>query len=144
MPDKSTDAARYELTDAVILAGGQTVPVRRRVGKKIVREQPLVRLVPIAEYPAFFSVLDRDTVLAEFVAAQPEGWGASLTPESINDVCDCAMDLNFQSACRWASRQARTSEAAKQMEGAVLKVLGQLSSLFASAPASALATPPAK
>ena len=42
------DAPRYEPTDAVILAGGQAVPVRRRVGKKILREQPLVRLVGVS------------------------------------------------------------------------------------------------
>lgn len=103
-----------------------------------------VRLLPIALYPLFFSVLNTELRLAELLCSQPEGWADSLHPEALMDIVEKGTDLNFTPARRWAERRTKLEEAsaplAERMAG-VAKAISASSALTAAS-LSADAAPP--
>lgn len=97
-----------------IIHGGRDIPAAFLDGTQA---PVFVRLVAVAELAKFLSLIETETALAEFVCDKPEGWAATLTPESLLDVAEAATDLNFSTACRWAERRVKIGEAAMPIMG---------------------------
>jgi hypothetical protein len=90
-----------------IIAGGAPLIVTTAEGTEV---EVLVRLLKIREYPDYLRLSDREEEMAAFITGRDMEFVDSLTADSVIAICEKAHDLNFQTACRWATRRAHINE----------------------------------
>jgi hypothetical protein len=90
-----------------IALGGEELLVEYLDGK---REVVKVALLKAVAYPAFFRVLADEERLAELVCQKPEGWAATLRPDSLMDIAEKGTALNFSPARRWQLRREQLDQ----------------------------------
>jgi len=118
-----------DLPGHVIAAGGEPVEVRYLSAKRK-PERVKARLLRAIGYPQFILLLEtfEDEKLADLVCGQPEGWGATLHPESVQEIKAKAVELNFTGAQRWAETQLMLAEAGAETEKRFPNLAERLSS----------------
>lgn len=130
MPPKAKlKATPKGLPGHVIASGGESLEVRY-LSRSKKPERVKVRLLRAVAYPGFITLIEtfEDEALAELVCARPEGWGASLHPESVQDVKAKAVSLNFTAAQKWAETQLALMESGTETEQRFPALAGKLSS----------------
>ena len=125
MPNKLATNAKKKLPRTpkdlpghIIAAGGESMAVRL-IGKTKA-ELVTVHLLRAAGYPAFLDHLSKfdDEALVAYVVAKPLAWAARLHPESLQDIKEKALLLNFTAAQKWANNTLLVMEANQKMETA--------------------------
>lgn len=94
--------------EQTIIQGGVSFAAIRHDGTG---DTVTIRLLKIKEFPDYLRYVDQEEKLAEFLCSKEEGWAASLTVESLLEICEKGHDLNFENACRWGQRRAKVNEA---------------------------------
>jgi hypothetical protein len=124
-----------------IALGGVDLSVQFLTGET---ETVKVRLLTISEYPRFYELLDNEARLAEFFCRKETGWADGLHPNSVMDLVEKGMELNFTPARRWAERRGEITEANRPLAermATLMKSISASSALTAVLP-SAVAPPP--
>jgi hypothetical protein len=116
-----------------IITGNQPIQVTTASGES---QEAQVRLLKIKEFPEYFARAEDEEALAAFVTGKDEEFIQSLTVDSILAICEAAHDLNFQNACRWATRRANLNEALLPVAQKGMKMQQTLGSFAPSAPSS--------
>ena len=94
--------------DQTLINGGEEIEVSLLSGGT---ETVKVHLLKIAQFEDYLRVVDNEPRAAELLCSQPEGWGDTLTIDSLLDIVDKGHDINFTSVYRWAERRAKVNEA---------------------------------
>lgn len=128
MPDNTSTSS-----EQAVLSGGTPLTVSHTDGTT---ETVHVRLLKIREFPDYLRLTDQEEQLAEFLCQKPEGWGSSLSVDSLLDICDKGHELNFSNACRWGQRRANINEALLPIAASGQKVQSACQSFVPTAPAS--------
>lgn len=68
-----------------------------------------VQLHDLEEYPEYIKVITTSGALAEFAAKRPAGWAATLKPDSVNDLVEKSLELNFHSVRRWVGSRTKVA-----------------------------------
>lgn len=114
-----------------ILTGSKPLVVETQSGEQI---EVFVRLLKIKEFPDYFRLAEDEEALTAFVTGKDDEFVQSLSVDSILEICERAHDLNFQNACRWASRRATFNEALLPVAQKGIKMQQTLQSFAPSAP----------
>lgn len=102
-------AAPAPLDPLTIAAGSVPVIVRQLDGTVLTVH---VRLLKISELVQFLALIDDEESLAEFLVNAAPGWIAGVSPDSILDIVEKGMELNFTLAKRFADRRLAVSKMA--------------------------------
>lgn len=97
--------ATFTLDPALILAGGATLPITLLDGKQSTAFVKLLRAGD--DYRTFILLADDFDGLAEFITGSPAGWSQTVHPDSVMDLAEKAIELNFSLARRWAGLRAK-------------------------------------
>ncbi len=98
------------MNQQAIINGGEEIEIFVFDGDTVKTETVKVRLLKIAEFESYLKKLETETALAEFLCDKPEGWGATLLPDSIMDILDKGQDLNFTTVRRYLQRRVNLTE----------------------------------
>ena len=99
-----------------------------------------VRLFRLADIPDYLRRLEDEEALAELACTKEAGWGATLHPDALMDICEKVHDLNFQRARRWGERRAELNESLLPLAQKCIAVRSVLES-SASTPRSSSVAP---
>lgn len=91
------------MNSQIILNGGEEIEVTLLTGGK---EAAKVQLLKIAQFEDYLRVVDNEPRAAELLCGKEEGWGDTITPDSLLDIVEKGHDINFTSVYRWAQRRA--------------------------------------
>lgn len=92
----------------VIINGGEEIDVQFLDGTAGTVK---VELLKIAQFEDYLRAVDKEARTAELLCGKPEGWGDTLTPDSLLDVVEKGHDINFTTVYRWAKRRTSVNEA---------------------------------
>lgn len=120
---------------SVVVLGGQEIPVEFKDGRPA--EYVKVRILEIEHFGRFIDLLKSEHELADFVCAQPPGWSATVTTDSLLDIAEKAEALNFTRALRWIERRAGVLSRLAPANAAAKAQAAGPSASPSSAPASA-------
>jgi len=106
VPDSApaADPAGAPVSPLVVALGEETFEVVHVDGR---RELVGIRLLPIAEFADYLAALETEETHAEFAAKRPPGWAATLRPDSLLELLDRSLRLNFPSVRRWAEYRTK-------------------------------------
>lgn len=91
-----------ERIDRAVIMDGEPVMVRLRDGSE---REMRVRVVSVAELPAFLSVQENEPAVIELVMRQEKGWADTLHPRSHFELVEVIRALNFPLALQWSLSQ---------------------------------------
>ena len=91
----------------LILNGGQDMEVTLLTGAT---EAVKVKLLKISQFEAYLRAVDNEPRAAELLCGQEEGWGDTLTADSLLNIVEVGHDINFTSVFRWAQRRTNINE----------------------------------
>jgi non-ribosomal peptide synthetase component F len=94
-------------TKAETLRGGTTVRVTHHDGST---GDVLVRQLPIRDFERWLTVMDDEPRVVELFTEHSEGWGDTLTPESLETVVTEGERLNRDFFERWLQRRLARKE----------------------------------
>jgi len=114
-----------------IINGGEEIEITLLDGTA---ETVLVKLLKIKKFEDYLRVVDNEAAAAELLTGKEPGWGDTVSPDSLLDICEKGHDINFSSVYRWAARRADVNEA-------LLPVAKKGQALSAASPTSAPIAP---
>ena len=91
----------------IILHGGEDLDVMLLTGET---ETVKVKLLKIAQFETYLRSVDNEARAAELLCGKEEGWGDTLTPDSLLNIVELGHDINFTSVFRWAQRRTNINE----------------------------------
>lgn len=116
--ETAKEAGAPEIDPTIVALGGDDIPVKFRDGRT---ESVKVRILEIEHFAHYVNISMQEHLCAEFVCAQPAGWGRTLSTESLLEINEKAYELNFPSARRWLDRRALIMERLAPMGAAHAK-----------------------
>jgi hypothetical protein len=91
----------------IIIHGGIDMEVMLLTGEtRLIK----VKLLKISQFEAYLRAVDNEPRAAELLCEKEEGWGDTLTADSLLNIVEKGHDINFTSVFRWAQRRTNINE----------------------------------